>query len=93
MNQIVTISRGQTLTRSRLSNILNSAKSTYDYARFNLHNGIYVTISFFKDNTIEIMTNSRDIIMWQQIKTLRSTYTMSLLLDFLVRWINKINII
>lgn len=91
MIQKITLSKGNILTKSNLRQILDSARSTYQYARFDLHKGIYITIQYNRDNTIEVFTNSRDINLWQQIKFLRGGYSQTKIIDFIFRWINQIN--
>jgi len=91
MIQKIKLYRKQVLTKDNIYRILNRARSTYSYARFDLDNGLYLTINYNRDNTISISTNSRDIVMWNQIKFLMISYTQARLADFVFLWINRLN--
>lgn len=91
MIQIVKLSKGQILTKSELTNILNSARSTFQYAKISLSNGMYLTINYNKDNTIEIATNTRDLELWNQIQIVKRSYTQARVIEYAFRWINKLN--
>ena len=91
MIQRMNLHRGQILTKSNINNILNSAKGTYSYARFEMYNKIYISIFFNKDNTVEISTNSRNIALWNRLEVLRRNNTISMLVDFIFFWIPILN--
>lgn len=92
MRQTVNLSRKQIITKDNLTSILNKARATSEYARFIFPNGIYINISYYRDNTIDIMTNSRDIALWNQIQILRRSYTQLRVVNFLFNWISKFNV-
>lgn len=92
MIKVVNLYPKELLTRNRIASILNDARSTYSYARFNIKKGsLFLSIIYNRDNTIEISTNSRDIIIWNNIRALRNSYTQARLIDFVFLWINKLN--
>lgn len=91
MIQIVKLSKGQILTKSEITNILNSARSTFQYAKISLSNGLYITVNYNKDNTIEISTNTRDLELWNQIQIVKRSYTQARIIEYVFRWINKLN--
>lgn len=91
MIQKVTLSRGQVLTKDNILKILNNARSSFEYARFKFGNGIYITVSYYRDSSIEVFTNSRDIGLWAQIQSIRGSYSQTRVADFVFRWINSLN--
>ena len=91
MIQKITLNRGQVLTRNEIAKMLNVARSTFTYAKVTLFDKNYLTITFHRDNTIEIATSSRELSLWNQIKSLRVNYTQTRLVDFMFRWINTQN--
>lgn len=91
MNLTVKLKRGQTVTRSQVQDLLTKAKSLYRYARYDMHNGAYLSIAFHQDNSIDIMTNCRDMLLWNNIKQLRNVHTMYRLVDFMLVWVNRLN--
>lgn len=91
MKKIVSLSKLQIISKNEITNILNSVRSTYDYARFNLYNGIYLTITYHRDNTVDIFTNSRDLDLYHQIQNLNRSYTQMRIVEFVFRWISKLN--
>ena len=91
MIQKISLSKGQILTRNEIAQILNGARSTFTYAKVTLWDKNYLTITFNRDNTIEIATSSRELSLWNQIKSLRTNYTQTRLVDFMFRWINTQN--
>ena len=56
-----------TLYQTDVLNVLNSARSTNDYANFIFPNGKYLMVAYHKDGTFDVSTNSRD----QQLYRLR----------------------
>lgn len=79
------------MTKDNIQRTLNNARSTFQYARFDMGTGDYITINYSKDQKIEIMTNSRNIALWNQIEIMRRSYTQMRLVDFVFRWINTLN--
>lgn len=88
MIQRITLSKGQILTKDEITKVLNSARSTFQYARFSLSNNLYLNINYNRDNTVEISTNARDISIWNQIRSLNQSYTQARIIEFTFRWIN-----
>jgi len=91
MIKILTLAKGQVITRNNLISILNSARSSYSYAKFNMNNNIYITITFHRDNTIDIATNTRDYRVWNEIQSIRRSYSQARLADYIFGWINILN--
>lgn len=90
MVQIVTLGKGSVIKRSEIERRINSARSTWHYARFNLPNNIYITIIYNRDNTIEIATNSTNLALYRQMQSLRRVWTQARISDFLFRWCNQL---
>jgi len=89
--QKIKLNRGQILTRDNVRNILNRARMTFDYARFDLFNKFYITINFNRDRTITIATNTRDYGIWRQIDFLRTSYTVERLTEFVFSALNVLS--
>lgn len=90
MIQNITLNRNQILTRNEILRILNTAKSTYQYAKFSF-GGYYIQITYNRDLSVSISTNSRDLAMYQEIQDLIKIYTQMRLVDFIFRYLNKLN--
>lgn len=88
MIEQLTTTKGQIVTVENIFTMLNSARSTNDYAKFIVSNGTYITIDFHRDHTISISTNSRDIGLWTRIESLRNNYSQTRLSDMVFYWIN-----
>lgn len=91
MIQKIKLHRGQILTKDNINNLLSSARGTYSYAKFTMHNGIYISVFFNKDNTTELSTNSRDMALWTRMEVLRRSSTLAMISDFLFYWIPRLN--
>lgn len=91
MIQNIMLKRNQTLSRDNILRILNTAKSTYQYAKFNFGNNYYIQITYNRDLTISMSTNSRDLALYQEMQDLTKIYTQMRLVDFVFRYINKLN--
>lgn len=91
MINIVSLSKGQILTKNEIERLVNSSRSTFQYCKFNLHNKIYIVIDYHKDMTITVATNSRDISLYKEIQSLSNIYTQQRVVNFLFKWINKLN--
>lgn len=89
MVQIITLNKGNVIKKGDIERIINSARSTWHYARFNLPKNIYVTIIYNRDNTIEIATNSTNLAFYQQMQSIRRAWTQARVTDFLFVWLNK----
>lgn len=85
------LNKGQVITKSNLTRILNDARTSYNYAKFTLGNGTYFTITFNRDNTVEIATNNRDLALWTQIQSLKQSYSTLRAVDYIFNWINTYN--
>jgi hypothetical protein len=86
----INISKGQTLTRSNITDIISSARSTFQYARFDLYNRLYITVTFNKDQTISVATNSRNLQLYQEMQATIRVYTQARIVEFLYRWLPRI---
>lgn len=91
MKYTMDIKRGQIVTRRQIEDILRDARNMYHYAKFNFYNGIYISVTFYKDNSIDIMSNSRNLVLWQNINQLRISHSQQRVVDFIFRWINNFN--
>ena len=90
MIQNITLNRNQVLSKSEILKILNTAKSTYQYAKFTFK-GYYLQINYNRDLSVSISTNSRDLALYQEMQDLTKIYTQMRLVDFVFRYINKLN--
>ena len=90
--QKVTLRKGQVLTRDNIFNMLLSARSTFQYAKFTANNGRYLWVFYNKDGTFEISTNSRDLSLWSRLEVVRRNNTIQMVAAFVFEWINKFNI-
>lgn len=88
MIQKISLTKGQVLTKNEITKVLNSARSTFQYARFTISNNLYLNIQYNRDNTVEISTNARDITIWNQIRNLNQSYSQARIIEFVFRWIN-----
>lgn len=86
----VKLGKGEVLTKADLTKMINNARSSYDYFKVTLHNGIYFTIEFNRDNTVEIMTNTRDIAIWNQLRILQANFSQLRAVDQVFDWINTL---
>ena len=91
MIQKVKLTQGQILTKDNIQTCLIRARNGHDYCRFELKFGMYITIAFFKDNTCDIMTNSRALGLWTDIQNARKARSVTLLTDMVFRWIQVYN--
>lgn len=88
----VKLLRGQILTKDNILDILKTARSGYDFAKFTFYNNTYISIEFHRDYTVDVMTNSRDLMLWTEIEALRRImYRPDTTAEFLFRWIRKLN--
>lgn len=91
MIQKVKLNRGQILTKSNVEHVLTKARNGSDYCRFDLKYGTYITVAFFKDMTFDIMTNIRNINLWNEIQSARRQRGIIVIADYLFRWIQVYN--
>jgi len=91
MIQKVKLNQGQILTKDNVSTYLTRARTGYDYCRFEMKLGTYITIAFFRDMSFDIMTNSRTIQLWQDIQIVRNTKSINQLTDYVFNWIHRYN--
>lgn len=91
MVQIVKLKQGQTLTENNILQYLTRARNGYDYCRFEFKFGTYITIAFFKDLSYDIMTNSRNLSLWNDIQLLRRQPGITALVPYVCRWIKVYN--
>lgn len=91
MIQKIKLTPHQVLTNDNIKNILYKARSGYDYCRFDMKMGRYITIAFFKDNSLDIMTNIYQLALWAEIRNARTTKSIVMLANYLFRWIQIYN--
>jgi len=91
MIERISLNKGQILTITNIKKMLDSARSSFQYAKFIMHNGIYIIVYYNKDQTFEISTNSRNIQIYQQIVSLKRSYSQNRLCDFIFNWIQILN--
>ena len=91
MIQKVRLNPSQVLTKENIKNLLYKARAGSDYCRIEMKMGRYITIAFFKDNTLDIMTNIYNISLWTELKQVRTNRSLTQLTDYLFRWIQVYN--
>lgn len=91
MVQKVKLHQGQTLTVNNIQQYLTRARSGFDYCRFELKMGTYITIAFFRDNSYDIMTNNRSLQLWIEIQEARKYRGINMLAPYVFRWIKVLN--
>jgi len=92
MIQTVTVKKGKPISKQEIQYALTRARSTYDYAKFILPNGKYITVNFMKDNSYEIATNVREQYqLFYDIKITKTIKSFFSLIDFLYKWLNRLN--
>ena len=91
MIQKVRLTPSQILTKDNIRNLLYKARAGSDYCRIDMKMGRYITVAFFKDNTLDIMTNIYNISLWNEIRHIRTTRSVVLLTDYIFRWIQVYN--
>ena len=91
MIQKVRLNQSQVLTKENIKNLLYKARAGSDYCRIEMKMGRYITIAFFKDNTLDIMTNIYNISLWTELKQVRTNRSLTQLTDYLFRWIQVYN--
>lgn len=89
--QKVRLTPSQVLTKDNIKNILYKARAGSDYCRIEMKVGRYITIAFFKDNTLDIMTNIWQLSLHNEIQTIRNTRSVTMLADYVFRWIQVYN--
>lgn len=90
-SRVINLQKRQVLTRNNIFNILNDARGTFGYAKFVLHDGVYYNISFNRDLTIEISTNSVNPSIIRQIQNIKNSWTQARLSEFIFQKINFYN--
>lgn len=91
MIQKVKLTQGQILTKDNIITHLNRARNGYDYCRFDMKHGTYITIAFFRDGSVDLMTNNRSLSLWTDISNARKLRSTSALADLVFRWIQVYN--
>ena len=91
MIQKVKLHRGQILTKDNIQQYLTRARNGCDYCRFDMKQGTYILIAFFKDNTYDIMTNNRSLQLWVDIQNVRNLRGLTHLVPYVFRWIQVYN--
>lgn len=91
MIQKIKLAPHQILTKDNIKTLLYRARAGSDYFRVDMKMGRYVTVAFFKDNTLDIMTNIYQISLWNEIRHIRLTRSMMELTDYIFRWIQVYN--
>lgn len=91
MIQKVKLYQGQTLTKDNIMTYLNRARTGYDYFRIDMKGGMYITITFFRDNSFDIMTNSRNLSLWRDIEYVKRNRGITILGNLVFNWIRDYN--
>lgn len=91
MIQKVKLRQGQIITKDNIIEYLNRARTGYDYFRLDMKQGVYITIAFFKDNTFEVMTNSRNLSLWRDIEYVKRTKGTTVLSNLVFKWVQEYN--
>lgn len=93
MIKIFDLNTGNVVTKKEIEKAVSSAFSSFNYVRFNLHGtkSYYVMVNFNRDLTVSISTSSRNLLMRNEMMVVHRTYTKARLIDFLFKWVNKLN--
>lgn len=92
MIKTIKLNRCQTMTKDDINNNLKQARIGYDYLKIVMYNNVYITVFFTRDYKTYIKTTSRDLMLWKEIEVIeRQPYRLSVLEDFLFKWILKLN--
>lgn len=89
--QKVKLNPTQVLTKDNIKTAIYKARSAYDYLRIDMKMGRYITIAFFKDNSIEIATNIWQLSLHNEIQAIRRSNSVTMLADYVFRWIQVYN--
>lgn len=88
----ITLKPNQVLTYNDIYRILNDSRMTYQYSKFTTANGKYwIAVSFNKDLSILITTNSRDMGLYYEMQSVMKVKTLQLVSQLLFRWLPKLN--
>lgn len=85
------LSKGQILTRNNIYNLLNDARGVFGYIKFILYDGTYYNVTFNRDLTIEISTNSINPSIVRQMQNLKISWTQARIAEFIFQKINFYN--
>lgn len=91
MIHTISLSKKQIVTEDNIIKAVTDARTSYDYVKYTFYNSMYIAVSFNRDNTILISTNSRDILLCTEIQRLTNSYTQALLISYLFKWIQRYN--
>lgn len=88
----ISLNRCQVVTVDDIHKTLITARQGYDFCKYTLYNGIFLSVEFHRDNTVELVTNSRDMLLIREMEVIRRLpYRIDTLEKFLFRWIVKLN--
>lgn len=87
----ISLSNKQIVTKDNINKAITDARISYDYIKYTFHNNMYIAVSFNRDNTILVSTNSRDILLCTEIQRVTNSYTQALLVSYLFKWIQRYN--
>ena len=81
----------EVVPRKTIYNKLTHARNTYSYCKFSIWSDEYISVIFNRDRTIEIATNTRDLQLIRNIRSVKSGFTISRVSDFIFNFINTKN--
>lgn len=90
MKQIVEVPTGHVLAFNQVRQVLDSARNTYDYARFNLGSGAWIQVTYNRDRSVTITTNSRDYEFYDISQAIMKMPTQIRIIEFICKWAPKL---
>lgn len=88
----IKLNRCQVVTIDDIHNALITARQGYDFCKYTLFDGTFLSVEFHRDQTCELVTNSRDMLLIREMEVIRRLpYRIDTLEKWLFRWIVKLN--
>lgn len=80
------------MTKDDISSAIKTARQGYDFLKIEMYNHIFLQVFFERDYKCYIKTNSRDLMLWNEIMAIEAVaYRPTVLENFLFRWITKLS--
>ena len=79
------------MTNNNIVDMLNSAKSTYEYVKITMNTKEYIGVYFSRNHKVHVFTNSRNYQLYKEIQVFENFYTQLRLADFIFRWVKTLN--
>ena len=90
MIQTVKIPAGTILPKDQIKRCLDKAWDTHEYAKFILSSGIYVSVTYNRDRSVTIATNSRDYTFYDEYQAVMKMPTPMRIVELLFRWLPRL---